>query len=95
MAHVERPSPVQVEQIAFRQPALLNLLVAYFVLEWQRVTNGRRPHGRDQCGEARLIPNYVRIWGKDQCVTAIQQSPKTRNAGEPGFITEWLEEIST
>lgn len=82
------------EQIATNRPRLLNLLVAYFVMEWQQVRNGATPHGVDQTGVTCVIPDYVGMWGVDECVALIKDAPATRDAGEPGLLSQWATEIS-
>lgn len=95
MGKIRKPTPSELERIAAKQPALLNLLVAYFVMEWQHVGFGQPPHGKDQMGEIRLIPNFVALWGSEACLRALLEAPEQRQSTEPGYLSEWLEEISS
>lgn len=84
---IMRPDDAKLGQIAERQPELLNLLVAYFVMEWQQVSTGRPPHGRDSYGITQVIPNYVARWGIDRCVHYIRKCPTVRAPDGPGGIS--------
>ena len=86
-----QPSRAQIEQIAARRPDLLNVLVAYFVMEWRSVRRYRPLHGRDQDGAVRRVPNYVRAWGVDACVQALREAPAERGPRDPGGLSRWLE----
>lgn len=96
----KRPTRAQIARIAEKQPALLNLLVAYFVMEWQTVRIGNPPHGVDQCGITCLVPDYCHIWqtemvsGIDECVYYLNKSPEKRDIDGPGYISTWLDEIA-
>lgn len=94
MPRIDRPNKAAIGRIAENQPDLLNLLVAYFVMEWQEVRIGNPAHGIDQTGDACQIPDYVAAWGVDACVHYLLRSPLKRRLGEPGYVTEWLREIS-
>lgn len=98
---IDRPDRAALGRIAENQPGLLNLLLAYFVFEWQEVRIGTPPHGIDQTGEACLVPDYISAWeemGTDDCpvdgvsaaVHYLLQAPARRDAGEPGFVSVWL-----
>lgn len=77
------------------RPDFLNVLVAFFVLEWRSVSPLTVPHhGIDQTGAARVIPNYVRSWGVDACVYYLLRCPPRRSEDDPGYLNGWLEEIS-
>lgn len=96
----KRPNRGQLAKIAENQPELLNLLVAYFVMEWQEVRLGKPPRGVDQCGVPCLIPNYIRMWtdgqvsGVDVALHYLELCPSKRQMKDPGFISYWLHEVS-
>ena len=94
MASIERPGPAELERIAELQPDLLNVLVAYFVMEWRKVQLTDPPHGRDREGKVCVVPDYVQRWGVDTCLRCLLQAPMSREANEPGFLTRWLEKVS-
>jgi hypothetical protein len=99
---VVRPSKKALGRLAENQPGLLNLLVAYFVFEWQSVRIGNPPHGVDQTGKTCVIPDYVVMWtdvftgadGVDAAISYLLRAPARRAPNEAGFITEWLIENS-
>ena len=100
---VVRPSKRALGRLAENQPGLLNLLVAYFVFEWKSVRIGNPPHGVDQTGVTCVIPDYITMWtdewtganGVDAAVHLLLQAPERRTPHGDGFITAWLEEISS
>ncbi len=92
-----RPNKKELGQIAERRPEFLNVLVAYFVMEWDSITLTSLtvpPHGQDQKGTTRLVPNYIGMWGVDACVYYLLRSPERRAEGGPGYVTDWLEKVS-
>jgi len=92
--HKDRPTREAIGRISENQPGLLNLLVAYFVLEWQEVRIGNPSHGLDQMGDACIVPDYVGMWGVDACVHYLLRSPETRASNEEGYLSFWLDEVS-
>lgn len=84
----------QVGQLAERDPGLLNALIAYFVFEWERVIRTSPLHGEDQLGCKRVVPDYVEMFGVDQCVSYLLAAPRERRDGAPGFISEWLHDAA-
>lgn len=94
MRQAKQPSRAHIERIAARQPELLNLLVAYFVMEWQQVTNGEVQHGVDQVGVACLVPNYVGMWGVEECVNMLRVAPQKRAPTGPGLLSTWLQIVT-
>jgi hypothetical protein len=94
MPNIDKPTRGQIGRIAENQPSLLNLLVAYFVFEWQEVRAGSPSHGIDQIGETAVIPDFVGSWGVDSCVHYLLLAPSRRDADGPGYLSEWLKEIS-
>ena len=94
MTRSNRPSGVELERIAEQRPALLNALVAYFVMEWKGVIISNLTHGQDQTGKIRPIPNYMDLWGVDDCIFYLLHSPPIRFARDPGFLSHSLENIS-
>jgi hypothetical protein len=88
------PSRADLERIAVNQPDLLNVLVAYFVMEWKSVVMNYPPHGVDQTGKTRVVPDYVTMWGIDEVIWQLAQSPPQRYQNEPGRISRWLDEVS-
>lgn len=94
MGQIKKPSKEELGRIAENKPELLNVLVALFVLEWQAISLTSIPHGEDQVGKTRLVPNYVGLWGVDACIHYLLRAPMKRHNGSPGLITLWLEEIS-
>jgi len=95
MPNIDKPSTGQIGRIAENQPSLLNLLVAYFVFEWQEVRMGSPSHGVDQVGDNAVIPNFVDMWGIDRCVHYLLQAPESRDGDGDGFLSIWLREISS
>lgn len=93
MAKTKRPTKEELGRIAERQPELLNMLVAYFVFEWRSVLNQQVPTGIDQTGVACRVPDYVRMWGVDQCLHYLLQCPEERTSSSPGFLSEWLLQV--
>lgn len=93
MTQVEKPTKAQLGRIAENKPELLNILVAYFVMEWKSVSLTSIPHGQDQTGKVRA-PNYVELWGVDACIHYLLLAPKSRGSKGPGYISMWLEEIT-
>lgn len=93
MKSVRRPSKREIGRIAERQPELLNLLVAYFVFEWQAVRVGVPSHGLDQLRQARMIPDYVDMWSLNRVVHYLLRCPPTREARGSGFISDWLSKV--
>jgi len=94
MPYVDRPSKEAIGRIAENQPGLLNLLCAYFVFEWQEVRIGSPSHGFDQAGVRAVVPDYVDMWGVDAVVHYLLQCPSKRDSSGPGFVSEWLADIS-
>lgn len=94
---VTKPSPAVIGRIAEYQPELLNVLLAYFVFEWRAVLLGVPAHGVDQIGNADIVPDYVGTWpdGVNQAVHYLLRAPLRRKAAEPGYISEWLAQVST
>ena len=86
------PSHDAIGRIAELRPDLLNMLVAYFVMEWQEVRMGDPPHGFDQAGAPSLVPNYAEYWGPDMCVYYLMREPQYRTKNDPGFFQLWLDE---
>lgn len=95
---IKRPSKAAIGRIAENQPHLLNLLIAYFVFEWQAVRIGTPPHGIDQTGTACHVPDYITMWsdpwsgadGTDMAVYYLLRSPESRLMDDPGFISDFL-----
>lgn len=85
------PQPADIEKLAAHKPHLINALVAYFVLEWQQITVTDPMHGLDQMGDSCLVPDYVGMWGLDECLNALKHAPTHRDRTEPGAITRWLD----
>lgn len=85
----QKPAASALVEIARSQPELLNALVAYFVFEWRAFRQDQR-HGEDQNGVVRRVPNYLRMWGLEDCIYYLFKSPQERAPDDPGFITEWL-----
>ena len=75
MERARLPSKAELGQIAENDPLLLNMLVAYFVFEWRSVTSSDNPHGIDQTGRVRRVPNFVMMWGIDECLHRLLQGP--------------------
>jgi len=94
MPYVDRPSKEQIGRFAENQPGLLNLLCAYFVFEWQEVRIGNPSHGFDQTGVRAVVPDYVEMFGVDAVVHYLLQAPLKRGADGPGYVTDWLREVS-
>lgn len=94
MSRIDRPTAREIGRIAENQPGLLNLLVAYFVMEWQSVRIGNPPHGVDQMGTTCIVPEYTEMWGVNACVHFLLRSPLVREPKGPGYISRWLSEIS-
>ena len=100
---VTRPSKRALGKIAENQPGLLNLLLAYFVFEWKSVRIGNPPHGVDQTGLTCVIPDYVSMWtdewscadGVNTAVHLLLKAPEKRTPDGPGYVSSWLEEISS
>ena len=91
---LHRPTRAEVARIAENQPELLNLIVAYFVMEWQGVRfSVDRSYGWDQMGKRRLVPDYVAAWGLDAVVDAVNKSPLKRNHNDIGYMTMWLRKL--
>jgi hypothetical protein len=91
MASTTQPTKDELGRIAERQPELLNVLVAYFVMEWRTVEMGAIPSGTDQTGTRRVVPNYTRMLGIDECMHYLLQAPRLRGSDGPGLLTDWLE----
>jgi len=85
------PSHEAIGRIAEIRPDLLNMLVAYFVMEWQEVRMGNPPHGIDQAGAACVVPDYTEYWGTDMCVYYLHRSPECRTRTDPGYLQTWLD----
>lgn len=94
MPNIDKPTAAQIGRVAEETPAVLNLLVAYFVVEWQEVRVGSPSHGLDQCGDAAVIPDFVGMWGVDRCVHYLLAAPERRDGDGDGFLSCWLREIS-
>ena len=102
MTEHARPTAAQLGQIAENQPELLNLLVAYFVFEWQHVRSGSPPHGVDQLGISRHVPDYIGMWtdrhtgrsGIDNAVNLLLQCPPSREPAGPGYLDGWMRACS-
>lgn len=87
----KQPTAAQLERVAANNPGFINALVAYFVMEWQKVLIGTAPlHGIDQTGEARVVPDYTDMLSVDECIAALRLSPNIRNPNGPGGLTVWL-----
>lgn len=86
-----KPNRASIGRLAERQPDLLNPLVAFFVMGWQRV-NTQNLHGVDQVGSVRLIPDYVARLGLDECVHWLLEAPPERDDAALDFIDLWAEE---
>lgn len=95
MGGTKKPSAAELAQLADNRPDLLNVLVAYFVLEWQGVTidRGQQPHGTDQDGKARRVPDYCKLWGTDCCLHLLLRSPEERAPDGPGYATFFCDEV--
>lgn len=99
---IKRPPKKAIGRIAENQPKLLNLLLAYFVFEWQSVrVSNRQAHGVDQTGMPAEVPDYIQMWtdpwgrnGVDTAVHLLLASPKQRTPTGPGYISEWLQRNS-
>lgn len=88
MAIKRQPEVARLEQIANDNPLLINAFVAYFVLEWQSVASDKRGlHGKDQVGYVCFIPNYVKMWGMDECLERLHNSPSGRGPDDPGGLS--------
>lgn len=94
------PCRADLARIAENSPGFLNLLLAYFVFEWQEVRMGSPAHGIDQTGLACHVPDYVGMWtdaetdGVSAALHYLLRSPQKRAQGEPGFVSLWLAENS-
>lgn len=71
------------------RPDMLNVHVALHVMGWREVILAVPMHGRDQVGQARLLPNYALTWGINRCVHYLLLAEKI---GKP-FIEAWAEEV--
>lgn len=78
-----KPTDAEVMQIAARRPDLLNALVAFFCMGWQSVDASLPPHGRDQMGHLRLVPDYVRRYGVQTCEAMVIEAPEPDNDADP------------
>lgn len=102
MAEYNRPTRRTLGKMAENQPELLNLLVAYFVFEWQSVRTGSPPHGVDQMGVTRHIPDYIEAWtdqhtgrcGISNAVSLLLQCPAAREPSGPGYLEKWMRDCS-
>ena len=102
MTKHRRPTAKQLGRLAENQPELLNLLVAYFVFEWQDVHPGNPPHGVDQMGVARHIPDYIGMWsdrqagrcGVGNAINLLRQCPAVRDSKGPGYLEKWMRDCS-
>lgn len=96
------PSKKQLAKIAANQPELLNLLVAYFVFEWQAAKVGNPPHGVDQVGVSHHIPDYIGMWtdrhtgrcGIANAMSLLLACPQSREANGPGYLEGWMRACS-
>ena len=96
MNSISRPDNVRIEQIAARNPKLLNPLFAYFVMGWLSVTIGTNllPHtGMDPEGKRRKVPDYVESLGVDSVVWALIYSPETRGPADEAGIDLLLRQL--
>jgi hypothetical protein len=94
MTTTKRPSKEMIGRLAELNPGLLNPLVAFFVMGWDRVfVNARPMHGLNQRKEPRKLPDYVRSWGVDRCVHYLLESPPERS-GANDYLSLWLEKVS-
>lgn len=85
MRSVSRPDNARIEQLAARNPNLLNPLYAYFVMGWMSVKIGTAlvPHsGTDFEGKTRRVPDFVSCLGVDSVVWALIYSPETRGPAD-------------
>lgn len=65
--------PVELERIAATEPRRLDAMLAVRVFGWRKVLIGAYPvHGYDQVGTIRLLPQWTRHWGVDQCITVLR-----------------------
>ena len=72
-----RPTKAVLARLAERQPELLNPLVAYFCFGWTQITLQQPMHGKDQVNHVRLIPNYVGMFGVDECFHMLFTCPSS------------------
>ena len=94
MATTRKPSKASIGRLAERSPHLLNPLVAFFVMGWERVFVTTTPmHGIDQTGKARLVPNYVGTWGVDRCVHYLLAAPAERAPGID-YVGAWMQKVA-
>lgn len=93
MAATKKPSAATIGRLAERQPEMLNPLVAFFVMGWQKVFVTVPMHGKDQTGVGRVIPNYVKLLGLDACVSYLLAAPLERD-GENDLLGRWAIAIS-
>lgn len=94
MATTKKPDKATIGRLAERSPHLLNPLVAFFVMGWERVFVSAHPmHGIDQTGKARLLPNYVAGWGLDRCVHYLLEAPARRSPGMD-YLGEWAKKVA-
>lgn len=92
MGKVRRqPGAAKLEEVALKNPNLINAFVAYFVMEWQHVTfDSQGLHGKDQTGRAKFIPDFVQMWGMDECLYQLNSAPRSRGSKDPGGLSFFL-----
>lgn len=88
MATHRKPSKAAIGRMAENAPHLLNPLVAFFVLGWRKVFLSVPPHGVDQTGTTRLLPDYVAMWGLNCCVSYLLEAPDHRD-GANDVLSRW------
>jgi hypothetical protein len=94
MTTTKKPSKAAIGRIAERSPHLLNPLVAFFVMGWERVFISTCPmHGIDQAGKARLLPDYAGMLGIDACVHYLLAAPPERTGGND-MLSTWAESVA-
>lgn len=94
MATTKKPAKAVIGKLAERSPHLLNPLVAFFVMGWERVFVSAQPmHGIDQTGKARLLPNYVGMLGLDACVHYLLAAPDERTDGND-YLGAWAKSVA-
>lgn len=93
VARRRKPTGEELYHLAENRPAFLNPLVAYFCFGWRGVTMSHPPHGQDQVGHTRVVPNYVGRYGVEACFSMLMSAPADRtSADDPAWIDEMWKE---
>lgn len=88
----KKPTRAAIGRMAECSPHLLNPLVAFFVLGWRKVFLAVPMHGVDQTGKMRLLPDYVMLWGIDECVHELLKAPEERGGDGTDSLSLWTDQ---